>query len=384
MKKMVSAERVSRSGSRLAGFFLPALLSMALIVGCAQGKQAVENGGSADAAGGGVRAASRDEKTATGPGKESRVSVAVTEPRNKTVERLLSLNGTIHSRNVLQVVAETQGKVMRVYAETGRNVAKGDILVQIDDEIKQASFATAQAAFDKSKADWIRAQELYTQKVIADSELAAVKLGYASAEAQLKISRRDLDNARVRSAISGVVSATFVTEGALLSPGTPVAQVVDTMNLKLSVNVGERDIMKIAKGMTVKIETDTYPGSTFSGKVSAISPKGDAAMSFPVEIQIDRDAKRPLYDGMSAEVSVNLGKRSILALPRSSLVSSYQKPQVYVITDGVAHLTDIIVGSEYGTDFELVKGLNLDDKVVTSGQNNLSEGQAVDIVGDTK
>ena len=292
-----------------------------------------------------------------------RVSVSVTEARNKSVEGLLNLNGTIHSENVLTVVAETQGKDIRTYVQTGSRVSKGDILVQIDDELKQASYATAQAAFDKSKADWIRAQELYTQKVIADAELAGAKLAYASSESQLKASKRDLDNAKVRSAISGVVTERF---------------------LKLVVNVGERDVMKVKTGMQVKIETDTYPGADFTGIVSAISPKGDATLSFPVEIKIKADPKRPLFDGMSASVGINLGKRSILALPRTSLVSSYKKPQVYVVTDGAAHLVDVVAGGEYGTDFELVSGLKAGDQVVVSGQNNLTEGQLVEIIGENK
>lgn len=348
-----------------AAFILVAVTVLAFFTGCSAKKNQVsEASASADAV--------------------ERVSVSVTEPRNKSVEGLLNLNGTIHSENVLTVVAETQGKVIRTYVQTGSRVSKGDILVQIDDELKQASYATAQASFDKSKADWIRAQELYTQKVIADAELAGAKLAYASSESQLKASKRDLDNAKVRSAISGVVTERFVNEGALLGGGTPVAQIVDTQNLKLVVNVGERDVMKVKTGMQVKIETDTYPGIDFTGIVSAISPKGDATLSFPVEIKIKADPKRPLFDGMSASVGINLGKRSILALPRTSLVSSYKKPQVYVVADGAAHLVDVVAGGEYGTDFELISGLKAGDQVVVSGQNNLVEGQLVEIIGENK
>jgi len=315
---------------------------------------------------------------------EQRVSVAVTEPKGKTVEGLLSLNGTIHSENVLTVVSETQGKVVRVYAQTGARVSKGDVLVQIDDELKQAAYATAQASFDKSKADWIRAQELYTQKVIADADLAAAKLAYASAESQLKVCRRDLENAKVRTALSGVVSARFVNEGTVLGSGKEVAEIVDTQNFKLVVNIGERDVMKVRNGMQVKIETDTYPDAVIAGTVSAISPKGDTALSFPVEIKIKADPKRPLFDGMSASVGINLGKRNILALPRASLVSSYQNPQVFVVRDGAAYLVNVTVGGEYGTDFELISGLKPGDQVVVSGQNNLNDGQLVEIVGENK
>jgi RND family efflux transporter MFP subunit len=321
---------------------------------------------------------------ADAPAASQRVSVAVATPKLKSVEGLLSLNGTIRSENVLTVVAETSGKVVRVNTRTGAHVSKGDVLVQIDDELKQAAFATAQAALDKSKADWIRAQELYNQKVIPDADFAAAKLASASADSQFKAARRDLENARVRSPISGVVADRMVNEGAFLAPGTPVAQIVDTDDFKLVVNVGERDVMKIKTGMQVKIEADAYSGEQFTGTVSAVSPKGDASLSFPVEIKIKPTAKRPLYDGMSARVGINLGKRSIVAIPRASLVGSFQKPQVYVVSGGVARLADIAVGGEYGTDIELLSGLSNDDEVVVNGQNNLADGMAVDVVGDNQ
>ena len=108
-----------------------------------------------------------------------------------------------------------------------------------------------------------------------------------------------------------------------------------------------------------------------------MSPKGDSALSFPVEIRLRTDPRRPLYDGMSAKARVDLGSRSILAIPRSSLVGSYQKPQAYVVEGGAAKLVDITVGGEYGTDLEVLGGLSGSDEVVVDGQNNLYEGASL-------
>jgi multidrug efflux pump subunit AcrA (membrane-fusion protein) len=63
------------------------------------------------------------------------------------VQGELTLNGTIRAEDEVQVVAETQGKVINVSVHLGSPVVKGDALVQIDDELKQASFESAQAAF---------------------------------------------------------------------------------------------------------------------------------------------------------------------------------------------------------------------------------------------
>ena len=308
-------------------------------------------------------------------------AVAAVQPRRKSAKGELLLNGTLRARDEVDVVAETQGKIVRLYADTGSRVGRGDVVAQIDDELKQSAFKTAQVACDKSKSDLNKAQDLFAQKVISDSDLQAVKLALANAEAQLLQARVDLENAKVRSPQAGVVTDRFVSVGSMVAGGTPIVHVVDSDDLKLVVQVGEQDILKIKVGQSVSIESDQYPGAPFSGTVSAVSPKGDAAMTFPVEIALAADPKRPLYDGMSAKAHIAAAARTILAIPRSCIVGSFQSPQVYIVTGGVAKLRSITIGSEYGTDIEVLSGLTENDTVVSRGTNNLSDGSAVAIAG---
>jgi len=324
-------------------------------------------------------AAGKESKTDLAAQNAS-ISVSIIHPEKKNVQGALTLNGTIRTENEVSVVSETQGKVIKVLVETGNRVAKGDILAQIDDELKQASYKTAQAAYDKSKSDWGKAQDLFAQKVISDSDLQGAKLAFASAESQLLIAKHDFENAKVRSPQAGVITEKFVSVGSMLAPGVPVAHVVDTDNLKLTVQVGERDILKIHKDMKVDIDSDLYPDVSFSGKVSAISPKGDSALTFPVEIALKSDLRKPLYDGMSARAHVGFGAKTILAIPRASLIGTREDPQVYVVAEGKAKQVSIVTGEEYGTDIEILKGLSPDDQVVAEGQNNLSDGASVTVV----
>lgn len=309
----------------------------------------------------------------------TKIPVAIAKPQIKTVQGALLLNGTVHTANEVQVVAETQGKVTEVFFQVGSRVAKGDKLAQIDDELKRASFDTAQASYDKSKADWARGQDLFAQKVISDADRQGLKLAFTNANTQLIMARRDLENARVTAAQGGVVTKKSVSVGSMLAPGAPVAYIIDTDNLKLTVQVGEKEIMKIRTGMKVEVLSDLYPGKSFSGTVSSVSPKGDSALTFPVEIDLRTDPSKPLYDGMSAKASINLGERRILAIPRASLVGSYQKPQAYVVRDGLAKLVDLVAGGEYGTDLEVIRGLTESDDLVVDGQNNLFDGVPVEV-----
>lgn len=310
----------------------------------------------------------------------SGISVIAAHPERKTVRGTLAVSGSIRAETEVSVVAETQGKAVAVYATAGKRVEKNDVLAQIDDELKASALKTAQAMYDKSKSDWTKAQDLFTQKVISDSDLQGAKLAFANADSQLLAAKKDYENAKVRAPIAGIVSEKNVTVGSMLAPGSPVATIVDIDDLKMTVQVGERDILKIRKGMSAEITTDFYPGEVFKGTVSSVSPKGDAALTFPVEIALKSDAQKPLYDGMSATASVNLESKSILALPRAALVGERQSPQVYVVEKGKAKTVSVLTGGEYGTSIEILKGLDETDLIVTEGQNNLSDGAAVTVV----
>jgi RND family efflux transporter MFP subunit len=312
------------------------------------------------------------------------VSIAVSNPELKTVQGEISFNGTLYAEDEVEVLAETSGKVTGVFVKMGSRVAKDDVLVQIDDDLKRATFEMAQAAYDKSKADWDRAQDLFAQKVITEVDKQGLKLALASANAQLVGAKRDLDNARVKAPQAGVVTKTSVSVGSILAPGAPVAYIVDTADLKMTIQVSERDVLKIKNGMKVAVDSDLYPGAPFAGVVSGVSPKGDSALTFPVEIKLGTDCSRALYDGMSATARINLGSRDILAIPRSCLVGSYQSPQAYVVRDGVAKLVDIRIGSEYGTSLEILGGLSKSDDVVVDGQNNLYDGASVVVARASK
>jgi RND family efflux transporter MFP subunit len=322
--------------------------------------------------------AKQQEKTSIIEGVK--VTVTVSQPQWTTKDEVLTVSGEIHAKDEVQVVAETTGKVTVVNVDAGSRVTKGDILAQMEDEVKQANLVSSQVNYDKAKSDWDKAQQLFAEKVISDSDLQTNRLALANATAQLTTVRKDFEDTKVRSPLTGIVTEKNVSVGVMLSPGLPVARVIDISQLKLVVSIAENSILKLRKGQPVSIEATPYPGKVFSGSVFAISPKSSSSLIFPVEIDMKNDSETPLYDGMLATAKISLGKRSLWSIPRVCIVGSLQKPQVFVIETGKARLKNILVGSDFGTDIEVIQGLDKSDQVVVNGQNNLDDGSAVEIV----
>lgn len=294
----------------------------------------------------------------------------------------LTLVGTVQANNDVTVISETSGRVKQVNIKIGDNVSAGAVLVAVDDELRQAALLSAQANFDKSKADFDRNEALFKEHAVTASQLDAARLGLKSAEAQLITARRQAKDTKVTAPISGQVTARPVDLGAQLNVGSQVATIVDISKLKVRVNVAENDVFKMKNGDKVNITTEVYPNTTFEGRIISISAKGDEAHTYPVEIGLPNSKTNPLRAGMFARTTFVAVKRDkYLAIPREALVGSVKDAHVYVVENGnTARLRTVSIGGEADGKLAITQGLKEGENIVVNGQNNLKDGATVVVV----
>jgi RND family efflux transporter MFP subunit len=307
--------------------------------------------------------------------------VTVAQVTKEKLSESVSLVGTITANNDVAIVSETQGKVTRVLANIGDHVQAGSTIVEVDDELKKAAYATAEVNYEKAKKDLVRYESLIKDSSVSDTQLEGARLSYKSAEAQYIVARRQFNDTKIKTPISGVVSARPVDLGTMIKDNNTVANVVDISKLKVRLNVSEQDAFRIKAGDAVDVTTDVYPGITFEGKVSTISSKADDAHTYPIEVVLANSTTSPLKAGMFGRVSlVSVKDHESLTIPRQALVGSTKRPQLYIVANGIARLRDIVVGSQVGTSLEVRSGLKEAETIVISGQNNLKDSVAVTVL----
>ena len=310
------------------------------------------------------------------------IPVSVTVVKKQRLESYLSLVGSINASADVNVVAEAQGTVKAVYVKVGSMVKVGTVLLQIDDEIPRSTKSAAEINFQKAQRDFERAEELYQENSISAAQLDASRLALKTAENQLDIARRQLENTRPKSPIAGTVNARFVDQGTMIQPGKSLANIVDINTLKVRVNVSEREAFQLKAGDKVAVSTDVYPGATFEGVIDNIASKADEAHTYLVEIIVRNNARQPLKAGMFARVAfTSIAPTETMAIPRVALIGSIKDAQVYVVHGKIAHLQPVVIGKQSAELLEATSGLAESDTIVTSGQNNLVDGSPVQIVG---
>ena len=308
------------------------------------------------------------------------VPVTVTTIRQEHISSTQSHVGTITANNDVAIISETQGRITAASAEVGQYKTAGSVLVNVDDELKKASLAAAEVNHEKAKRDLERFEHLAKQEAATDQQVEAARLAYKAAESQYVVARREYNDTKITTPISGIVTSRPVDVGMYVQRGMQVANVVDVSKLKVKINVAEDDVFRLSAGDTAEVTTEAYP-EIFLGTVKTISTKADDAHTYPVEINLANSKEYPLKSGMFCRVNFpSLANKDGMTIPREALVGSLRKPQVYLVDGTVARLRDIIVGAEVDTRLIVLRGLSEGETLVVNGQNNLKDGIGVTVV----
>jgi RND family efflux transporter MFP subunit len=308
-------------------------------------------------------------------------AVSIAEVKKDRVSSVNSLVGTVVANHDVAIAAEAAGKVVAVRAEVGEYKKKGDVLIQLDDELRQAALTVAEITYNKAKKDLDRFESLSSEHTVTDQQLETARWAFKSAEAQYVTAKRQFEDTRIKTPIAGIVTARNVDLGANVQPNNIVANVVDLAILKVKISVSEADAFHLRAGDAVDVTTDVYPGVTYAGKIQSISAKADEVHTYPAEVILQNTTEHPLKAGMFARVNFRgAGQDSVMIIPRMALVSSSKNPQVYVIQDNIAKLRSITIGSEIGTNLQVLSGVNPGEKIVVNGQVNLKDNTAVTVV----
>jgi RND family efflux transporter MFP subunit len=302
----------------------------------------------------------------------------------KDLSESFSLVGTITANNDVNIISETSGRVTAVFAKVGDYKEAGSVLFQVDDELKKAALMSSEANYEKAKKDYERFNQLYKEKSASDSQLDQAKLAYSLAEAQYIVAKRQYNDTKIKTPISGYVTARYVDVGSMVQgapQATLVANIVDISKVKVKLNVAEKDAFSMKVNDPVSITVDVYPGKEFKGKIESISYKSDEAHTFPVEISLSNENKNPLKAGMFARVEfTSLQERKSIVIPREAIVGSIRQSRVYIVQNGIAKLRDIVTGRESGTLVEVLQGLMDGEEIIVNGQNNIVENTLVTVI----
>jgi RND family efflux transporter MFP subunit len=314
-------------------------------------------------------------------GISSVVNVNIASVEEKDVRRFLSLTGSLYPESQLNLAAQTQGQITSLNFELGQNKLKGEVIATIDSKLKQLAVDNADINLLKLKRDFERIQNLYSGGSSTEQQLDEARTAYESAKIQLEQAKKQLFDTSVIVPFNCVITEKFVEKGDYINPGSPIATLISITKLKIKINASEANVYQLQKGDKVVVTTEIYPETEYSGIITFVSDKGDESHNYPVEAEIINSKEKPLKAGTFVKVKINdFSSEKGLFIPRETLVGSSQDASVYVVENGKAYIRKITVLSDAGDYLQVLSGLVKGEKIVASGQINLVDGKAINIV----
>jgi membrane fusion protein, multidrug efflux system len=322
-----------------------------------------------------------NERAQAVPQGVSAMPVKVATVEQNKLDNAISFTGSFEARKSLPLIAETQGYIIALNVREGQAVKRGQVVAQIDPTAVQSNMTTARAAYNNAVKNKERYERLVKAGAISQKQYEDIALNVDNARANLTSIQQQMKYTVIHSPMSGIIGDVKLEQGSFATMGTQIGNVVDVSKLKMVLKVPEEDVLKLKEGQTVQIKTDVYPDHTFNGKVTLISIQADAGRKYDVEVEVDNTSAFPLKAGMFGTALLdaqNTDESSKLFIPRKALVGSVKDASVFVLnSDNTVMLKKIEVQNQSGDKVIVQSGLTPTDKVITSGQINLQNGDKV-------
>lgn len=281
-------------------------------------------------------------------------------------------NGIFQADKELNLQSEASGKVVKIYKKKGQYVSAGEPIVQLDDELLQTELSVSEIKLVQGERDLARYQNLSETDAITRKQLEEAMNGLDMLKAEMKMTKKRLGNTLIKAPISGYINEDYLEIGALINPGMPVVDIVSTDPMKLAIKVSEAEIVQISLKDKVQILIGALPNEMLEGEVVFLSSKADASLHYIVEISL-QSPNKSIRPGMFGSAKFSYDMPEIIQIPRQALIGGLRDPEVYIFENGKAVKRKIVASSLGQDKIMVMEGLNIGDKIITSGLINLRD-----------
>ena len=328
-------------------------------------------------------------------------SVIVVQPKRSAPGQEVILPANVQAFRDAPIYARTNGYLKRWYADIGAHVKAGQLLAEIDtpevdQQLRQAraDLSTAEANLHLSEITATRYQGLLKSDSVSQQEAdnatgdyAAKKATVQSAQANLRRLEELQSFEKIYAPFDGVITARNTDVGQLINSGSSTNAKSELFHiaapgiLRVYVNVPEIYSRAAKPGLRADLTLAEFPGRRFEGTLVRTADSIDlSSRTLLVEIDVNNPTGE-LLTGSYAEVHLKLpGNVSTFTIPVNTLLFRSEGLRVAIVQEGKANLTPVTLGRDFGSEVEVLTGLNGDEHLVVNPPDSIVSGQAVRLV----
>jgi len=316
------------------------------------------------------------------------IPVEVTALVEGSIEATVRSFGYIEAEESVMVYSRTANLVANLKVEEGDLVAKGDLLVGLEDENQRIAVSKAQSQLKNAQREQERQKSLYKQELISDKEFLDAEYQVEQMRLSLEDAQTQLSYTEITAPISGTIVIRKVKLGDQVNANQHLFDLVDFNTLIAPVFVPEKFLPMLEVGKEVRIVSTSNENQIIQGRVKRISPIVDK-QSGTVKITVAIQEYGPLRPGMHVRVEIIYATHSdALLIPKRAL--RYDDDLLYVFRllpkrpgDDLHRVERVILKPEI-EDTDNNAGFEIGDQIVITGQTGLKDNRLVRLPTDPK
>jgi len=313
------------------------------------------------------------------------VAVAVISAERHEMVSTVTYTGSVIPKSVVKVFPRIEGWLEETTVDVGDVVTKGQLLVKLDDQELLATLAEQQAHRIFTEREYQRDASLVKEGAISQSEADRSRMMFEEARAKEERMDTRLSYTEVTSPIDGLVTnrVKLINHGELVHPNTHLLDLADTRQMRVQIQVAEKDILHIQVGTKTTVRFPSLPGSdnSIEAQVTAVFPQlNPRTRTSTVEIMVE-NPKGLIRTDMYAIVDLVLvQKPEVITIPQQAILQIEGETVVFTTDTVVAMKQPVTLGMSSNDMVEVVEGINEGDMVITKGARGLTDFQEVAVV----
>ena len=298
----------------------------------------------------------------------------------------LSSVGNVRAYRGVELSTEIGGLVQTVPVKSGQDVTEGELLIKLNDASDVAQLNSLKALAELAKVINERDKQQLAIQAISKNVFDTSKADAKSKQAQVEAQTALVAKKNMKAPFSGRVGIVAINPGQYVNPGDKLVTLQTLDPIFVDFNLPQSNAEQIQVGQEIVVTTDAFKGSTFTGKITAVSPKVDTnTRNLQVEAQLANPDKK-ILPGMFANVNIKLGGEvQLLTLPQTAVTYNPYGSTVFIAKPTgkkdkqgnpalEAQQVFVTTGATRGDQVAILKGVSEGDTVVTSGQLKLKNG----------
>lgn len=318
-------------------------------------------------------------------GRSSPTAVSVSLVQKKPFEQLVQVIGRVEAQSEVRIIARTSGIIKEVHVRNGDHVKAGQLILELDNEDQRLEMEKSvimleekRISYEDQKMGFMSISDSGKRTEVLDN--IKVTTGLALSEVNHQQAIRAFEKTKLRSPISGRISALKVKAFNPMQEGDLAAIIYDPHTLAVRCEVSELDALQLQRGDYAEINILGDPQG-LRGRVLEVDARVDNVTRL-VNVLVELEYDHRFIPGMSVHVTVKAPRNEALLIPKEAVVVKSGKSVAFTEEGGLAKWNYITLGRENGKEVEVLSGLTANKKVIITNNLHLVHDSPVQTVAN--